>query len=213
MPTTVSTTASLSTKEAPKKRKTSEKDVVPNRPKKRAKRDTQKSPEFDNSKGDGSQLTGGEKKAGKKREKQIQHESEYDVDSDSENSDLEKAYAISSAVTSNVVESDGEDPVHETLVKSTKQRVKTTKRKHVPEDETPEMRDRRTIFVGNLPLEVLSKTVRIAHYENSLFQSIQIFSSPSRSSYKDISFPWYRPLKSNPYASARSPSKCLRAKS
>jgi len=48
--------------------------------------------------------------------------------------------------------------VHESLMKYTK---KQTKKKHVRDDETREMRDRRTIFVGNLPLEILSKKVRI----------------------------------------------------
>ena len=48
--------------------------------------------------------------------------------------------------------------VHESLMKHTK---KQTKKKHVRDDETREMRDRRTIFVGNLPLEILSKKVRI----------------------------------------------------
>jgi nucleolar protein 12 len=56
---------------------------------------------------------------------------------------------------------DGDDPttlVHESLKKSAK-KAKGPKAKHVPQTETPELRDQRTIFVGNLPIEVASKTV------------------------------------------------------
>jgi len=58
---------------------------------------------------------------------------------------------------------DGDDPntlVHESLKKSAK-KTKGLKAKHVPQSETPELRDQRTIFVGNLPIEVASKTVCI----------------------------------------------------
>ena len=192
MPTAVSTTTSLSTREVPKKRKIAEEDASQSHPKKRAKRGThaQKSTEFDNSKGDdGSRLTNREKKEGRKREKQIQHESENEVDSESENSDLENAYAIKSAVASNISVSDEEEhPVHETMAKSTKQRVKTTKRKHVPEDETPEMRDRRTIFVGNLPVEVLSKTVCIASTKVFHFNKYYCSSAPQEAATKTYHF-------------------------
>jgi nucleolar protein 12 len=34
------------------------------------------------------------------------------------------------------------------------------KSKHVPEDETADQRDRRTVFVGNLSVEVVKKRVR-----------------------------------------------------
>ncbi|KIM43189.1 hypothetical protein M413DRAFT_444003 [Hebeloma cylindrosporum] len=55
---------------------------------------------------------------------------------------------------------DGDDPttlVHESLRKSSK-KSKVPKVKTVPQTETAEMRDQRTIFVGNLPIEVASKT-------------------------------------------------------
>lgn len=59
-------------------------------------------------------------------------------------------------------ESDGENVrhnlLHESLVDSPKKRNKQKKNK-VLDDETPETRYLRTIFVGNLPLDVLSKRV------------------------------------------------------
>jgi nucleolar protein 12 len=86
------------------------------------------------------------------------------------NLDIENARASASAPTS--VSDDGcEDSerdeenggpstlLHESLANDPKKRTKQKTRKHVPEDETPDMRDRRTIFVGNLPLDVLSKKV------------------------------------------------------
>ena len=60
---------------------------------------------------------------------------------------------------------DGNDPttlVHESLKKSAK-KAKGPKVKCVPQTETPELRDQRTIFVGNLPIEVASKTVRTSN--------------------------------------------------
>jgi len=69
-------------------------------------------------------------------------------------------------------EGDDAPPLHESLSRSTKQRAKATKRKHVPEDETPEMRDGRTIFVGNLPLEVLSKNVCTAFVYAEILDSM-----------------------------------------
>jgi len=50
--------------------------------------------------------------------------------------------------------------VHESLTKTTKKEM-ASKKIYLRGDETTEMRDRRTIFVGNLPLEILSKKVRI----------------------------------------------------
>ncbi|KAF9046556.1 hypothetical protein BJ165DRAFT_1472681 [Panaeolus papilionaceus] len=46
--------------------------------------------------------------------------------------------------------------VHESLDPNSKH-PKKTKTKFVPEDETPERRNQRTIFIGNLPLDVASK--------------------------------------------------------
>ena len=63
--------------------------------------------------------------------------------------------------------SDGEEDasqlVHETIVKNVK-RDKTRSRHahhhHVPPDETKEQRDARTIFLGNVPMEVAKSKVR-----------------------------------------------------
>ncbi|TFK68036.1 hypothetical protein BDN72DRAFT_769940 [Pluteus cervinus] len=56
-------------------------------------------------------------------------------------------------------ESDG-DPsklVHETVASPKKTKPSRKKTKYVPQDETPEQRDLRTIFVGNLTIEVAEK--------------------------------------------------------
>jgi len=64
-------------------------------------------------------------------------------------------------------EDDSFDPskiVHESLLKpKEKSRKASSKKKYVPADETLEQRDLRTIFVGNLSVEVVKKRVRI-HY-------------------------------------------------
>ncbi|KAF9267576.1 hypothetical protein L218DRAFT_696497 [Marasmius fiardii PR-910] len=102
-----------------------------------------------------------------------------DVGSDDEdNSDLENAYLAGSskqkaqaqeeeeseeerelveeADTEVESDSDAPPPQHESLSKSSK-RTKPKSAKLVPADETPEQRDARTIFVGNLALEVAQK--------------------------------------------------------
>ena len=50
--------------------------------------------------------------------------------------------------------------VHECLTKKDK-KIRASKTKYVPSEETVEQRDQRTIFVGNLPVEVASKKVRL----------------------------------------------------
>ena len=58
--------------------------------------------------------------------------------------------------------------VHESIAKTPKTvKVASTKSKFVPPDETAEQRDARTIFVGNLSVEVAAKRVRLL----SLFDS------------------------------------------
>ncbi|KAF8158009.1 hypothetical protein B0H34DRAFT_657128 [Crassisporium funariophilum] len=100
---------------------------------------------------------------GKEKEKAAVADSEDEDD----NSDLENAYATGKTASKAVVEgveeemaSDGaEDPttlVHESLRKGAK-KTPRPKQKFVPEDETPDQRDQRTIFVGNLPIEIASK--------------------------------------------------------
>jgi len=49
--------------------------------------------------------------------------------------------------------------VHESLMEESKSKHKSKKQKYVPPDETPAQRDQRTIFVGNLSLEIAQKRV------------------------------------------------------
>jgi nucleolar protein 12 len=62
---------------------------------------------------------------------------------------------------------DGIDPsqlVHESMSKPAgkgKSSRLAAKSKHIPEDETPDQRDARTIFIGNLSVEVAQKKVRL----------------------------------------------------
>lgn len=64
-------------------------------------------------------------------------------------------------------EDDSFDPskiVHESLLKPREKSHKaSSKKKYVPPGETPDQRDLRTIFVGNLSVEIVKKRVRI-HY-------------------------------------------------
>ncbi|KAF8967173.1 hypothetical protein BDZ97DRAFT_1656759, partial [Flammula alnicola] len=53
-------------------------------------------------------------------------------------------------------EEDSTQLIHESLSKKNK-KVRASKTKHVPQEETPELRDQRTVFVGNLPIELASK--------------------------------------------------------
>lgn len=88
------------------------------------------------------------------------------AEEDEENSDLEKAY-LGAHKRARDVDSDDSDegeaerPIeHETVTKAKKVSRAAPKVKYVPADETPELRDRRTIFVGNLSVEVAQKKVR-----------------------------------------------------
>lgn len=95
---------------------------------------------------------------------------EVDSDEDDEDDDrLESAYLDgkkSAVPKESGDEEDGgsdneEDPdnlVHESLTKKNK-KVRTPKTKYVPSEETSELRDQRTIFVGNLPIDLASKKV------------------------------------------------------
>lgn len=58
--------------------------------------------------------------------------------------------------------------VHESIAKSSKKgKAASTKSKFIPGDETAEQRDARTIFVGNLSVEVAQKRVRLLSLSNS----------------------------------------------
>ncbi len=50
-------------------------------------------------------------------------------------------------------------PLHESLTKKEKKRSKKVK-KFVPDAETTDQRDARTVFVGNLPAEIVKNRVR-----------------------------------------------------
>ncbi|KAF5315204.1 hypothetical protein D9619_007095 [Psilocybe cf. subviscida] len=114
-----------------------------------------------------------DKKVAKKAEKSKGKGKEVAVESDEDDEELENAYlAGRGAGTAATKEGDdgsdkGEDDededeeeqtilVHESVEKKTK-KVRAAKTKFVPQDETPEQRDLRTIFVGNLPLDAASK--------------------------------------------------------
>lgn len=57
-------------------------------------------------------------------------------------------------------ESNPSDLVHESLTGTSKAKSKHgPKQKYTPPDETPPQRDQRTIFIGNLPLQVAQKRV------------------------------------------------------
>lgn len=65
--------------------------------------------------------------------------------------------------SSSSAESDGEDDlaklVHESAANGGKPKSTHGKTKHFPSEETPEQRDARTIFVGNVPVEVVKSRV------------------------------------------------------
>ena len=59
-------------------------------------------------------------------------------------------------------DNDASHLTHESVAKTPKKiKAVSTKSKFVPPDETAEQRDARTIFVGNLPVEVAQKRVRL----------------------------------------------------
>ncbi|KDR82884.1 hypothetical protein GALMADRAFT_56971 [Galerina marginata CBS 339.88] len=89
---------------------------------------------------------------------------EIETDDQDDDEELENAYLKSKpapASDSKDQESDSEEDgdltklVHESVKKANKKVSRIAK--YVPEEETPELREQRTIFVGNLPLEVASK--------------------------------------------------------
>lgn len=61
----------------------------------------------------------------------------------------------------NEEDSNGEVPVHISLLEgSSKRTLSTRKQVYTPEGETKEQRDRRTVFVGNVPAQVAISRVR-----------------------------------------------------
>lgn len=94
-----------------------------------------------------------------------------DSDGEDNNSDLENAYLKTgkdAAPDDDDEEQEAFDvPVHESLKKKSKKAA--PKPKFIPVDETPELRDQRTIFIGNLPVDIAQKRVRAIH---TLFPAI-----------------------------------------
>lgn len=73
--------------------------------------------------------------------------------------------------------------IHESLQKSKKKSHKpASKKKYIPQDETPEQRDLRTVFVGNLSVEVAKKRVRMLLLSTSPRQLVYI--APSKTATK-----------------------------
>lgn len=96
-------------------------------------------------------------------------------DEEEDNSDLERTYlhGKKDTGTEKAPETDSENSensddegtsnlVHESLREGKKARKTGRKIKYVPAEETAEMRDTRTIFIGNLPVEVAQKKVHMA---------------------------------------------------
>ena len=115
---------------------------------------------------------------------------------------------------------EGPDEIDSREIKKSKSKDKKTSKpphesKHVPQDETPEQRDSRTIFVGNLSVEVAQKKVCVFSMRIIARTFLIFLSSPSSSNSTDISYHTSRLLKSSPPASDQFPSKsphpsCLR---
>lgn len=119
-----------------------------------------------------------EKSVGKGKAKQVE-----EAELEEENSDIENAYLGSHTSLDDKHPDSAEDveaaPVHESLNKSNKRASRSgPKSKFVPADETPERRDQRTIFVGNLPVDVAQKRVRISS-NPCLLMTNYVPSSPS----------------------------------
>ncbi|CAA7261564.1 unnamed protein product [Cyclocybe aegerita] len=162
------------------KRKPEAEKIAPEKPHKRAKGSSEPTipaskskkdiPSPDKSKKQSVVEESAQKKSRKKeKEKEIKLPS--DEEGSDDNSDLEIAYLNKEKRTKPTKESeqdvsdsssdesevDSNVPVHESQAKGARRRVKQPKKKTVLEDETPERRDQRTIFVGNLPIDVASK--------------------------------------------------------
>ncbi|KAK0504413.1 hypothetical protein EDD18DRAFT_1133573 [Armillaria luteobubalina] len=102
-------------------------------------------------------------KVPKKNQKTVKHTVEVAIDNDENDDELEDTYAkTKEARTEKDGESESdEDPsklVHESIAQTTLSTGRASqKRKFVPSDETQDQRDLRTIFVGNLTIEVAQK--------------------------------------------------------
>ncbi len=122
-----------------------------------------------------------QKTSKKKKSKGFSEVSEpEEINGDSDDDELENQYrsarTTKSASSAPPLGDDGQEdsgsddghdstelPVHESVGKwARKTNTKGSKLKYVPEDETREQRDARTVFVGNIPTEVVKSRVRCA---------------------------------------------------
>ncbi|TDL22968.1 hypothetical protein BD410DRAFT_769344 [Rickenella mellea] len=131
-----------------------------------------------------------------------------EIDGDSDDDELENQYlsrTTKSASGATPLGDDGQEdsgsdegdgstelPVHESVGKQArKTNTKGSKLKYVPEDETREQRDARTVFVGNIPTEVVKSRPMLkqlrrhllshvpgAHIESTRFRSVA-FKNPT----------------------------------
>lgn len=104
-------------------------------------------------------------KARKQPEPESSEEDDEDEEGAEEKADQSEEEEASTREVPDKSEDSGSDDegdpaklVHETV--SGAKSHKPTKRKIVPSDETPEQRDLRTIFVGNVPVDVVKSKVR-----------------------------------------------------
>ncbi|KAG6872243.1 hypothetical protein C0995_011665 [Termitomyces sp. Mi166 len=144
-----------------KKRKSTSDVVVTSEPKKRAKTSPSKLKASTKTPKDKNKVKDGKNVKGKAKEIEPAEEDE------DENSDLEKAYldAHKPSGDEDVLDSDDSDGEvgrsieHETVTKAKKLKSSRSgpKVKYVPVDETPELRDQRTIFVGNISVDVAQR--------------------------------------------------------
>ncbi|KAK1236265.1 Nucleolar protein 12 [Marasmius sp. AFHP31] len=95
-------------------------------------------------------------KKGKEKVQQKESDDEDDEEDDEEDDDQSNEDVEEKADSSSSDE-DALPPQHETVSKSSKKRSKAVKVKYVPSEETKEQRDSRTIFIGNLSVEVAQK--------------------------------------------------------
>ena len=106
-----------------------------------------------------------EKKEKKKREKEDERPEDEQI-VDAEVDGLENGHSQAEDAEDSDSNS-SEIPQHESLAKK-KGKKASKKLKFVPQDETKEQRDARTVFIGNLPAEIV--TSRVSQIAISLFE-------------------------------------------
>ncbi|KAG5638850.1 hypothetical protein H0H81_009401 [Sphagnurus paluster] len=151
-----------SSKDAAKKRKAATEPSVPEIPKKRSK----PSP-------------GKQRDHQKHKEKTKSNSKAKEIQPDSEDSDLEKKYHETRVGQEKVQssdedsEGDPDDLVHESVKKNRKKAARAgPKAKFVPADETPDQRDQRTIFVGNLSVDVAQKRPLLKRLQRQILSQV-----------------------------------------